>query len=166
MEPHHLCHFQSHHRLAVPVAPWERLKIGGGTPPMQTPQGWLVLYHGVSEAEGGAEQARKLRYSAGVLVLSHEHPRVIRYRSPRPVLTPELPEECASAMANIVFPTAIDRRTDLSTPNRFDVYYGLADSRIAVARLDPPPRLPPDACAESPMRFEEQEYESATKETA
>ena len=32
-EPFHLCHFGSHHRLATPVAPWERLKIGGGTPP-------------------------------------------------------------------------------------------------------------------------------------
>ena len=30
-EPYHLCHFTLHSRLASPVAPWERLKIGGGT---------------------------------------------------------------------------------------------------------------------------------------
>jgi predicted GH43/DUF377 family glycosyl hydrolase len=37
-----------------------------------------------------------------------------------------------------VFPTGIDRRDDLGLPNRYDVYYGMADSRIGVARLDLP----------------------------
>ena len=31
------------------MAPWEKLKIGGGTPPILTRHGWLILYHGVSE---------------------------------------------------------------------------------------------------------------------
>ena len=44
-------HFISHHRLATPVSPWERLKIGGGTPPVLTRYGWLIIYHGVSEIE-------------------------------------------------------------------------------------------------------------------
>ena len=50
--PYHLGRFSSHHRLAAPVSPWERLKIGGGTPPVLTKHGWLVIYHGVSEVEG------------------------------------------------------------------------------------------------------------------
>ena len=41
-----------------------------------------------------------------------------------------------------MFPTGIDRRDDLGTPNRFDVYYGMADNRIGAARLDVPERLP------------------------
>ena len=41
--------FTFHHRLASPVSPWERLKIGGGTPPILTRYGWLVVYHVVSE---------------------------------------------------------------------------------------------------------------------
>jgi hypothetical protein len=41
-----------------------------------------------------------------------------------------------------VFPTGIDRRDDLGTPDRFDVYYGMADNRIGVARLDLPDHLP------------------------
>jgi predicted GH43/DUF377 family glycosyl hydrolase len=41
--------FACHHRLATPVSPWERLKIGGGTPPILTRHGWLIVYHGVSE---------------------------------------------------------------------------------------------------------------------
>lgn len=42
----------SHHRLAAPVSPWERLKIGGGTPPVLTRHGWLIVYHGVSAVTG------------------------------------------------------------------------------------------------------------------
>ncbi len=51
-KPYHLCHFTSHHRLASPVSPWERLKVGGGPPPMLTRHGWLVIYHGVGEVAG------------------------------------------------------------------------------------------------------------------
>ena len=40
--------FNSHHRLAAPIEPWERLKIGGGTPPILTRHGWLTIYHGVN----------------------------------------------------------------------------------------------------------------------
>ncbi len=39
---------------------------------------------------------------------------------------------------NVVFPTGIDRRDDLGKPHRFNVYYGMADNRIGVARLDLP----------------------------
>jgi predicted GH43/DUF377 family glycosyl hydrolase len=41
-----------------------------------------------------------------------------------------------------VFPTGIDRRDDLGLPDRLDVYYGMADHRIGVARLDLPEVLP------------------------
>ena len=84
-----------------------------------------------------------LRYSAGVMVLAKEHPREIRYRSPEPVLSPVLPQERTGAIADVVFPTGIDRRDDLGAPDRFDVYYGMADNRIGVARLDMPAVLPP-----------------------
>jgi beta-1,2-mannobiose phosphorylase / 1,2-beta-oligomannan phosphorylase len=124
------------------VAPWECLKIGGGTPPILTRHGWMVIYHGVCDSAKSSTGGPKLCYSAGVLVLSREHPLVIRYRSPEPVLMPELPQERAGTVANVVFPTAIDRRDDLSLPDRFDVYYGMADNRIGVARLDVPEFLP------------------------
>ena len=119
-----------------------QLKIGGGTPPILTRHGWLIVYHGVHELAEPSSAAHKLCYSAGVLVLSAEHPRVIRYRSPEPVLTPDLPQERIGTVANVVFPTAIDRRDDLGMPDRFDVYYGMADNRIGVARLDVPECLP------------------------
>ncbi|MGC1360709.1 MAG: hypothetical protein WA419_07690 [Silvibacterium sp.] len=142
--------FTSHHRLATPVSPWERLKIGGGTPPILTWHGWLIVYHGVSNLTEPDSKAHQLCYSAGVMVLSQKRPRVIRYRSVEPVLRPELPQERSGTIANVVFPTGIDRRDDLGLPDRIDVYYGMADNRIGVARLDVPESLPPEGDADPP----------------
>jgi len=149
-ESHHPGLFNSHHRLATPVSPWERLKIGGGTPPILTRHGWLIIYHGVSEIVNPYNGRHQLSYSAGVMVLSKEHPRVIRYRSAEPVLTPVLPQEYRGTTANVVFPTGIDRRDDIGSPDRFDIYYGMADDRIGVARLDLPDFLPPGVFADPP----------------
>jgi len=144
-EPPHLGLFNSHHRLATPVAPWERLKIGAGTPPVLTRHGWLIVYHGVSEIAGP-----QLCYSAGLMVLAKDHPHEVLYRSAEPVLVPELPQEREGMVPNIVFPTGIDRRDDIGAPDRFDVYYGMADNRIGVARLDVPDCLPPGCIIDAP----------------
>jgi len=149
-ETHHFGLFNSHHRLASPVSPWERLKIGGGTPPILTRHGWLIVYHGVNEVKEPDSEKLHLQYSAGVMILSKEHPHKIRYRSVEPVLTPLIPEERNGIVPNVVFPTGIDRRDDLGLPDRFDVYYGMADNRIGVARLDLPDILPPEGVADSP----------------
>jgi predicted GH43/DUF377 family glycosyl hydrolase len=138
----------SHHRLATPISPWEKLKIGCGTPPILTRHGWLVVYHGVSEIGNPTNGVHRLCYAAGVMVLSKEQPQVIRYRSAEPVLSPTLPLERDGTVANVVFPTGIDRRDDIGSPDRFDVYYGMADNRIGVARLDVPDVLPEGGLAD------------------
>ena len=56
-EPNRLGLFNSHHRLATPVSPWERLKIGGGTPPDPNPAR-LADHLPRCERNGGAEQRR------------------------------------------------------------------------------------------------------------
>jgi predicted GH43/DUF377 family glycosyl hydrolase len=134
--------FGTHHQLAHPAMDWERLKIGGGPPPIMCRHGWLFLYHGVHEMPQPSPAGVKLCYSAGAMVLSPEHPNQIIYRSPNPVLVPEGAPELLGTVDSVVFPTGIDRRDDLGTPDRFDVYYGMADYRIGVARLDVPPVLP------------------------
>ncbi|SDB88050.1 glycoside hydrolase family 130 protein [Williamwhitmania taraxaci] len=150
--PHldHIGLFNSHYRLASPVSPWERLKIGGGTPPILTRHGWLILYHGVSEIEHPVNCNDKFRYSAGVMILSKDHPQHIHYRSIEPVLKPKLKQERVGIIANVVFPTGIDQRIDLGLPDRFDIYYGMADNRIGVARLDLPDVLPKEGVADAP----------------
>ena len=83
------------------------------------------------------------------MILSLKHPNNIVYRSSQPVLVPDGPLECHGAVANVVFPTGIDRRDDLGMPDRFDVYYGMADDRIGVARLDVPPDLSYDRASDA-----------------
>lgn len=153
-EEHHLREFVSHRRLACPVADWERLKIGGGTPPVICRHGWLLLYHGVHSLPQADREAPKLCYSAGAMVLFREHPNRIAYRSTDPVLVPQGTLEVNGVVDDVVFPTGIDRRDDLGTPDRFDIYYGMADYRIGVARLDVPEKLPrnvPVACRYSAL---------------
>ena len=103
--------------------------------------GWLVVYHGVSQLSGSASQEHPLCYSAGVMILSKTHPHIVRYRSTEPVLTPQLPHELHGTVPNVVFPTGIDRRDDLGEPDWFDVYYGMADKRIGVARMKVPKHM-------------------------
>ncbi|MGV8877755.1 MAG: glycosidase [Sphingobacteriaceae bacterium] len=134
--------FTSNHRLAIPIEHWENLKIGAGAPPILTKHGWLVVYHGVHEMEGSTQMHRKLSYSAGVMILSEKDPQKIIYRSGKPILTPELPEETIGTIANVVFPTGTDRRDDIGQPNRIDVYYGMADNRIGVAKMLIPDEIP------------------------
>ena len=134
--------FNSHVRLASPLSAWEALKIGCGTPPIMTRHGWLILYHGVSLLNGLGHDEHTLCYSAGLMLLDKDHPRIIRYRSVEPILKPLLTAERHGTVPNVVFPTGIDRRDDIGKPDSFDVYYGMADNRIGVARLDLPKHLP------------------------
>ena len=102
----------------------------------------MMLYHGVHSTDTADGPGQHLSYSAGVMILSKEHPRKILYRSPAPLLTPILPQERDGVVENVVFPTGIDCRIDIGQPDRFDIYYGMADSRIGVASLTVPQQLP------------------------
>jgi predicted GH43/DUF377 family glycosyl hydrolase len=142
----HMTHgnsFVAHRRLARPEAAWETLKIGGGAPPQLCRHGWLLVYHGVQEKPGVSHGRPNIAYSAGVMILDKDRPHHILYRSPQPVLEPTEPQEMQGAVDGVVFPTGVDRRDDLGQPDRFDVYYGMADDRIGVARMMAPERLPP-----------------------
>lgn len=134
--------FTSHHCLAHPEYAWENLKIGGGAPPILTKHGWLLVYHGVQKHEACTKDQPAFYYSAGAMILSETKPQKILYRSPEPILIPDLPEEKIGTVGNVVFPTGTDRRDDLNQPNRIDVYYGMADNKIGVAKMEIPDSLP------------------------
>lgn len=134
--------FTSHHCLAHPEYPWENLKIGGGAPPILTKHGWLLVYHGVQKHEDSTKHQPAFYYSAGAMILSETQPEKVIYRSPEPILIPNLPDERIGIVGNVVFPTGTDRRDDIGQPNRVDVYYGMADNRIGVAKMQIPDILP------------------------
>lgn len=130
--------FRFHTELAIPLAGWENVKIGCGPPPVLCRHGWLLVYHGVRHDEVATPGSKNLIYSAGLMILDRDDPRKVLYRDPEPVLTPLLPLERFGTVENVVFPSGIDRRDDLDASDRYDIYYGMADSRIGVARLDLP----------------------------
>lgn len=124
--------WRSHSFLAGPQASWEEVKIGGGAPPVHTPYGWMMVYHGVSgRIVEQMDHQPFVHYCAGIMILDTDDPRKVVYRSPMPILAPEIEEERSGVVPNVVFPTAVDPRED----GTFDVYYGMADAAIGVARL-------------------------------
>jgi predicted GH43/DUF377 family glycosyl hydrolase len=137
----HLTRVYDNELLATPEGDWESLKIGGGTPPIRIPEGWLTFYHGVSGTVSlDPTVAKDVVYSAGAMVLDAQRPTTILYRSPAPVLGPDRHHEQVGIVPNVVFPTAVDQRPD----GKIDVYYGMADSKIGVAETTVPRDLPSD----------------------
>jgi predicted GH43/DUF377 family glycosyl hydrolase len=131
-DPQRIVRVAGHRRVAAPEQTWEELKIGAGPPPMRTDGGWLLLYHGVSgQLQAGTDLQQSVRYCAGAMMLDAESVWTVVARTPEPLLEPETGEERTGIVPNVVFPTALDQRGDGTA----DVFYGMADSRIGVARL-------------------------------
>ncbi len=122
--------------LMYPDGPWGTIKIGTGPPPVLTPAGWLLMYHGIDPLPGYEDSDRPtLQYRAGVALLAKEAPQVVAYRSPEPVFWPEMPEELSGTVDDVVFPTGIDPRPEIG-PHVHDIYYGMADFMIGRGRLE------------------------------
>lgn len=96
-----------------PKEKWESRKIGAGPPPIRTPDGWILIYHGVDE---------KRCYRAGVALLSLENPSRVIARLPYPVLEPEREYEKKGDVPNVVFPEGTIMKDGV-----LFVYYGGAD---------------------------------------
>ncbi len=121
-----------HREVAVPEYDWEIAKIGAGTPPIRTPDGWLHVHHGVAgDLEPGTALQSHVHYAAGWLLHDLDDVARVRERSSVPVLEPRERGEIEGIVPNVVFPTAVDVRGD----GWADVFYGMADSRIGWARL-------------------------------
>ncbi len=107
--------------------------MGGGPPPIKVDEGWLLIYHGVSGTISDDPFAPQtdVFYAAGAMILSADDPSQVIARTPEPLLTPETPDELVGTVGNVVFPTAIE-----SIEGERYVFYGMADAKIGVARLE------------------------------
>jgi beta-1,2-mannobiose phosphorylase / 1,2-beta-oligomannan phosphorylase len=112
---------------------WGSLRIGAGTPPVRIAEGWMSLFHGVDVLS--YEGKPRFCYRAGIVVHDLQRPDRVLYRSPEPILSPELDFERHGIVDNVVFPTGIDPRNDLGR-RTFDVYYGMADFTCGAMRLE------------------------------
>ncbi len=103
---------------------WEGMKIGGGANPIETTEGWLLIYHGVCNTCNGYV------YTIGGAILDIDEPSKVLYRSKRYLLTPEQWYEERGFVPNVTFPcsTLQDDAT-----GRIALYYGCADSYVGLA---------------------------------
>lgn len=103
---------------------WQGTKIGAGPIPIETKEGWLLIYHGVSGTCNG------FVYSFGAAILDINDPGKVLYRTRDYLLTPEEDYETTGFVPNVVFPCA--NLYDAET-GRIAIYYGAADTYTAVA---------------------------------
>ncbi|MGE9842094.1 glycosidase [Selenomonas bovis] len=103
---------------------WDANKIGLSAPPLETPEGWLLLYHGVRTTCAGAI------YRLGLALLDHADPMKVLRRSDEWIFGPREEYERKGDVADVVFPCGwvYDKATD-----EIKMYYGGADTCIALA---------------------------------
>jgi len=99
--------------------------IGAGSPPIETDEGWLLIYHGVQETPRGKV------YHASAALLHLDKPEMEISRLTAPLFSPTKEWEKKGAVNNIVFPTG----TALFGKDLY-IYYGAADKHIAVVSLN------------------------------
>jgi predicted GH43/DUF377 family glycosyl hydrolase len=118
-----LLHWGNHKCIVRPRdSKWESQKIGGGAPPMKTPEGWLVIYHGKGDHSV---------YSLFCLLLDLEEPYKVVRRASTPLLTPTEPYETEGFFPNVVFSNGIAEKH-----GKIYVYYGASDEAVCLAITD------------------------------
>lgn len=119
-----LLHWGKFRPLLTPgFAPWAGTKIGP-TPPIKTPEGWLVIIHGVAENCAG------YRYCLGAMLLDLENPTKIRGLLKSSIISPDTQYERTGCVPNVVFGCGAIADFD---QDRLRVYYGGADTCINLA---------------------------------
>jgi predicted GH43/DUF377 family glycosyl hydrolase len=116
------------HKIVIPTrsgSAWDSARVGLACPPLETEEGWLVIYHGVKLTVAGAI------YRVGLALLDLEDPQRCIARSKRWVMTAEAPYETIGDIHNVVFPCGYT--IDPADGDTMRLYYGGADSCIAVA---------------------------------
>ena len=113
------------HRLVMsPAVGWQSYKIGGGPTPIETDEGWLMIYHGVKSTCQG------INYYAGAMLLDRDDPTKVLYRTKYYVLNPREIYETTGDVPNVVFP--VSTLCDADT-GRIALYYGAADTVVGIA---------------------------------
>ena len=103
---------------------WDSSRIGIGPPPIETAEGWILIYHGVRNTTAGA------LYRVGAVLLDLDKPWIVRRRLPHWILGPTEPYERTGDVGNVVFPCGAIQRTDTGL---IDLYYGGADTVVCLA---------------------------------
>ncbi len=115
------------HTLILPArrgAWWDANKVGIASPLIETPRGWLMIYHGVRVTAAGS------LYRLGLALFDLEKPEVCIARGDEWVFGPETAYERHGDVGYVAFPCGHTIGADGDT---LHLYYGAADTRIALA---------------------------------
>jgi len=119
-----MIHWGCHRYVFGTANGWQSTKVGAGPIPIETSEGWLLIYHGVLTSCNG------FVYSAGVALLDLEQPWKIIYRTEPYIISPQELYECVGDVPNVIFPCAA--LCDAPT-GRLAIYYGGADTVVCLA---------------------------------
>jgi len=103
---------------------WDANRIGLCSPPIETPKGWLTIYHGVRQTASGSI------YRLGLALFDLQHPEICLQRGDSWMFGPEAPYERVGDVRDVVFPCGQTIGADGDT---IHLYYGAADSCVAMA---------------------------------
>ena len=119
-----LKYWGEHRHVMTPEQSWERLKIGAGPIPIETSEGWLLIYHGALQSCSG------LVYSFSAALLDINEPWKVIARAKPYLMSPQKMYECVGDTGNVVFPCAALCDSDTG---RLALYYGCADTVTSLA---------------------------------
>ncbi len=103
---------------------WDANKIGLCSPPIETANGWLTIYHGVRQTASGSI------YRLGLALFDLEHPEICLQRGDSWMFGPEASYERNGDVKDVVFPCG---QTIAADGDTIYLYYGAADSSVALA---------------------------------
>jgi predicted GH43/DUF377 family glycosyl hydrolase len=103
---------------------WDSARIGVGPPPIETSEGWLMVYHGVRVTVAGA------LYRVGLALLDLDNPSMVIRRCDEWVLGPRMDYELTGDVPGVVFPCGM---THDPVSDELRLYYGAADSSVGLA---------------------------------
>ena len=117
------------HRHVMSPAPfedsaWQCTKIGAGPIPIETNEGWLLIYHGVLASCNG------FVYAFGSALLDLDEPWKVKFRSGPYLISPREQYECMGDVPNVTFPCAALHDAETG---RIAIYYGCADTVTGLA---------------------------------
>jgi predicted GH43/DUF377 family glycosyl hydrolase len=115
------------HKTVLPArrgAWWDANKVGLSPPLIETPRGWLMLYHGVRQTGAGS------LYRLGVALFDLETAQHCLLRGDSWIFGPETAYEREGDVGYVTFPCGYTIDDDGETIN---LYYGAADTSIALA---------------------------------
>ncbi len=114
-------YLQGHYFIPPRKNFWDSKKVGAGAPPLETKDGWLMIYQSVGYQDPS-------RYKIGAMLLDKDRPEKVLYRTHTPIISPDEPYENNGFKAGVVYPCGA-----VIIKDRLNIYYGGADTVVCAA---------------------------------